>query len=90
MTTINEIFRSFGPEYLERYSQVMPQSHRKVIDAIPSTGSGQASPAALRLAGSPYMSARSAANSIGSIAPVVIAIAPLVNTTRAGSGSKNR
>ena len=23
MTTINEIFRTFGPEYLERYSQVI-------------------------------------------------------------------
>src|SRR3989304_3485510 len=34
MTTINEIFRNFGPEYLQRYSQIMPQSHRKVIDAI--------------------------------------------------------
>jgi hypothetical protein len=34
MTTINEIFRSFGPEYLERYSQVMPNAHRKAIDAI--------------------------------------------------------
>ena len=34
MTTINEIFRTFGPEYLERYSQVMPKVHRKVIDAI--------------------------------------------------------
>ena len=34
MTTINEIFRTFGPEYLERYAQVMPNAHRKVIDAI--------------------------------------------------------
>jgi len=34
MTTINEIFRSFGPEYLQRYSQIMPKTHRKVIDAI--------------------------------------------------------
>ena len=34
MTTINEIFQIFGPEYLERYSQVMPKVHRKVIDAI--------------------------------------------------------
>ena len=34
MTTINEIFRSFGPEYLERFSQGMPNAHRKVIDAI--------------------------------------------------------
>jgi hypothetical protein len=34
MTTINEIFRTFGPEYLERFSQGMPNAHRKVIDAI--------------------------------------------------------
>jgi hypothetical protein len=34
MTPINEIFRTFGPEYLERYSQVMPKAHRKVIQAI--------------------------------------------------------
>lgn len=34
MTPINDIFRTFGPEYLERYSQVMPKTHRKVIEAI--------------------------------------------------------
>ena len=34
MTTINEIFRTFGPEYLERFSQQMPNAHRKVIEAI--------------------------------------------------------
>ena len=34
MTTINEIFRTFGPEYLERYAMIMPKSHRKVIDSI--------------------------------------------------------
>jgi hypothetical protein len=34
MTTINEIFQSFGPEYLQRYSQIMPKTHRKAIDAI--------------------------------------------------------
>ncbi len=34
MTPINEIFRTFGPEYLERYSQAMPKAHRKVIEAI--------------------------------------------------------
>ena len=34
MTTINEIFRTFGPEYLQRYAMIMPKSHRKVIDAI--------------------------------------------------------
>jgi hypothetical protein len=34
MATINEIFQTFGPEYLERYAETMPQAHRKVIDAI--------------------------------------------------------
>jgi hypothetical protein len=34
MTTINEIFRDFGPEYLQRFSQAMPNGHRKVIDAM--------------------------------------------------------
>jgi len=34
MTTINEIFQSFGPEYLERFAQEMPHTHRKVIDAM--------------------------------------------------------
>lgn len=34
MTTINEIFRTFGPEYLERYAENMPKTHRKVIEAI--------------------------------------------------------
>ena len=82
MTTINEIFRSFGPEYLERYSQVMPKVHRKVIDAIIGCRT--------EVVVSPFTSAKSVANSIGSIAPVEIAIAPLVNTIRPGSGYKNR
>jgi hypothetical protein len=34
MASINEIFRSFGPEYLQRYAQAMPKTHRKVIDAM--------------------------------------------------------
>ena len=34
MTPINEIFRTFDPEYLEHYSQAMPKAHRKVIEAI--------------------------------------------------------
>jgi hypothetical protein len=34
MTPINELFRTFGPEYLQRYSQLMPKAHRKVIEAI--------------------------------------------------------
>jgi Putative transposase/Transposase zinc-binding domain len=34
MTSLNEIFRSFSPEYLERYANSMPKTHRKVIDAI--------------------------------------------------------
>jgi hypothetical protein len=34
MTSINEIVRSFGPEYLQRYANSMPKAHRKAIDAI--------------------------------------------------------
>jgi hypothetical protein len=34
MTTINEIFRTFGPEYLQRYQDSMPRQHKKVIAAI--------------------------------------------------------
>lgn len=34
MTSISEIFTTFGPEYLQRYATAMPKAHRKVIDAI--------------------------------------------------------
>jgi hypothetical protein len=34
MTSIHEIFTTFGPEYLQRYATAMPKAHRKVIDAI--------------------------------------------------------
>jgi Putative transposase/Transposase zinc-binding domain len=34
MTSIREIFTTFGPEYLQRFSATMPKAHRKVIDAI--------------------------------------------------------
>jgi len=34
MTSIREIFTTFGPEYLDRYATQMPTTHRKVIDAI--------------------------------------------------------
>jgi hypothetical protein len=34
MTSISEIFTTFGPEYLQRYATAMPKIHRKVIDAI--------------------------------------------------------
>ncbi len=34
MSKINEIFRTYGPEYLRRYGDSMPWEHKKVIDAI--------------------------------------------------------
>lgn len=34
MYSINEIFRSFGPEYIQSFGASMPNNHRKVIDAI--------------------------------------------------------
>lgn len=32
--TIKDIFQTFGPEYVQRYGDHMPDDHRKVIDAI--------------------------------------------------------
>lgn len=40
MKTINEIFRGFAPEYIDRFPD-MPQHHRKVIDAIINCRSGE-------------------------------------------------
>jgi uncharacterized Zn finger protein (UPF0148 family) len=34
MTTISEIFQTYGPEYLDRYQATMPGQHRKVVEAI--------------------------------------------------------
>ena len=31
MTSINEIFTTFGPEYLQRYANRMPKTHLKAI-----------------------------------------------------------
>jgi len=34
MTTINEIFNTYGPEYIRRFGDHMPRQHRTVINAI--------------------------------------------------------
>ena len=34
MSVINEIFRTFGPEYLRRFGPSMPGQHHKVIADI--------------------------------------------------------
>ena len=34
MITINEIFRTFGTEYINQFSKTMPSEHKKVINAI--------------------------------------------------------
>lgn len=34
MTTISEIFSTFGPDYIDRFGDDMPQEHKKAIDAI--------------------------------------------------------
>jgi len=34
MTTIKEIFITYGPEYIQRFGDAMPTEHRKVIEAI--------------------------------------------------------
>ena len=32
MTTINEIFTTYGPEYIRRFGDHMPRGHLKVIN----------------------------------------------------------
>ncbi len=34
MATVQDIFREYGPAYLEKYGERIPHAHRKVIDAI--------------------------------------------------------
>ena len=34
MTSISEIFQTFGPDYVERFAESMPPEHRKAINAI--------------------------------------------------------
>ena len=34
MSAIAQIFRTFGPEYIDRFAYQMPREHRKVIEAI--------------------------------------------------------
>jgi hypothetical protein len=34
MGILNDLFRTYGPDYLERYGDTMPAEHRKVIDAL--------------------------------------------------------
>jgi len=40
MTTIKDIFRDYGNEYIQRFGDRMPADHRKVIDAIINCRSG--------------------------------------------------
>ena len=34
MENVNNIFRAFGPEYIERFGDDLPGEHRKAMDAI--------------------------------------------------------
>ena len=40
MTTIKDIFLDYGPEYIQRFDDHMPDDHRKVIGAIVNCRSG--------------------------------------------------
>lgn len=42
MNSINEIFRTFGPEYVERFGDDMPKDHIKAIEAITVCRTAQA------------------------------------------------
>jgi hypothetical protein len=34
MGLITDLFRTYGPEYLDRYGESIPVEHKKLIDAI--------------------------------------------------------
>ncbi len=34
MATIREIFQEFGPEYMDKFANIMPKNHIKAIEAI--------------------------------------------------------
>jgi hypothetical protein len=34
MGIINDLFGTYGPEYIEHYGESMPAEHKKVIDAL--------------------------------------------------------
>jgi hypothetical protein len=40
MTSVNEIFRAFGPEYLKRFATRMPKTHLKAIGAMMACRTG--------------------------------------------------
>ena len=81
MTSIREIFTTFGPEYLQRYATAMPQAHRKAIDAIMACRT--------EACGIAFYQCDSCAEPQRSFALVVIAIAPPANTVKPNSGCKN-
>jgi hypothetical protein len=92
MTTINEIFRTFGPEYLERYSKVMPNIHRKVIDAIIGCRTEACGVALYECekCGQLHRVYRSCLPVRAARRQVEIAIALLVNTIKPGCGWRNK
>ena len=83
MTSIREIFTTFGPEYLQRYGHRMPKTHRKVIDAIIACRTEACGIAF-------YITARVVRNRTSSSFPAAIATVPPASTTKLNSGSKRR
>ena len=83
MTSINEIFRTFGPEYLQRYANSMPKTHLKVIDAMIAC---RTEACGLALYQCESCSASSAGISRSPTTPAAIATAPPANSIRPDSG----
>jgi hypothetical protein len=64
MENLNDIFRTFGPEYLERFGDEMPKEHCKAMDAILKCRSEEAGIALYECedCGHPHMAYRSCGN----------------------------
>jgi hypothetical protein len=81
MDTVNDIFRTYAPEYQSRFGHAIPGEHRKAITAIINCRT----PAS----GTTFFRCESCGNGTQFTAPVEIATAQPVSTIRQGSGSKN-
>lgn len=64
MEKINDIFRTLGPEYLERHGEAVPREHRKAIQAIRDCRTEACGTAAYRCkeCGEPHIVYRSCSN----------------------------
>lgn len=78
MSIINDIFRTYAPQYLDRFGADIPAQHRKVIADICACRT--------EANGTLIFAVRTAAIATFSTAAAAIATAPAASSTRGNSG----